>query len=50
MTFNPPNLSELLTNEQTMNTRLTALQGELRNILDDNSIAYDSDDGIIAFI
>lgn len=50
MTFNPPNLSELLTHEQTMNTRLTVLQGDLRDILDDNSIAYASDEGIIPLI
>lgn len=50
MTFNPPDLSNVLTNEQTMNNRLTTLRGDLRNILDDNNISYSSDEGVIPLI
>lgn len=50
MTFTPPDLSEILTNEQTMNNKLSILQNDLRDILDTNSISYASSDGVIPLI
>lgn len=50
MSFNPAKFPDILTNEETMNTRLTILQAKLRNILDDNEISYSSNDGIIQLI
>lgn len=50
MPYTAPDLSDILTNEQTMNTRLTNLQGDLRDILDENSISYSQSEGIIPLI
>ena len=50
MTFSPPDLSEILTNEQTLNSRLTSMQSDLRDILNDNSISYSQNDGVIPLI
>ena len=50
MTFTPPDLSEILTNEQTLNSRLTSMQSDLRDISDDNSISYSQNDGVIPLI
>ena len=40
MTFTPPDLSEVLTNEQTMNSRLTTCRNDLRAILTKEEIGY----------
>ena len=50
MAFTPPDLSEILTNEQTLNSRLTSMQADLRTILDANSISYSQNEGIIPLI
>lgn len=50
MTYNPPDLSEVLTNEQEMNTRLTSCKSQLQSILTKEGIEYTSDDGIIPLI
>lgn len=50
MTFTPPDLSDVLTNEQTMNTRLTTLRGDLRTILTNEEIGYTEGDEIIPLI
>ena len=50
MTFTPPDLSQVLTNEQTINSRLTTCQTNLRNILTKEEIGYTEGDGIIPLI
>lgn len=50
MTYNPPDLSEVLTNEQTMNINLTSFRNELRNSLDTLGIEYQSSDAILDLI
>lgn len=50
MTFTPPDLSEVLTNEQTMNSRLTTCRNDLRTILTNEEIDYTEGDGIIPLI
>ena len=50
MPFNPPDLPQLLNNEQTMNNRLTTLRGDLRTILDNNNISYSQSEGVIPLI
>lgn len=50
MSYEAPDLTELLTNEQTLNTKLTTLQSDIRDILDNNSISYTQDEGIIPLI
>ena len=50
MTFTPPDLSQVLTNEQTMNSRLTTCRTNLRNILTKEEIGYTEGDGIIPLI
>ena len=50
MTYNPPDLSEVLTNEQEMNTRLTSCKSQLQSILTKEGIEYTSDEGIIPLI
>lgn len=50
MPFNPPNLSEILTNEQTLNTNLITFRNELRNALDTLGIEYQSSDTILDLI
>ena len=50
MSFTPPDLSEVLTNEQTMNSRLTTCRNDLRAILTKEEIGYTEGDGIIPLI
>ncbi|MBE6502407.1 MAG: hypothetical protein E7Z79_08215, partial [Methanobrevibacter thaueri] len=50
MTFTPPDLSEVLTKEQTMNSRLTTSQSNLRSILTKEEIGYTQEDGVIPLI
>ena len=50
MTFTPPDLSEVLTNEQTMNSRLTTCRNDLRAILTKEEIGYTEGDGVIPLI
>ena len=50
MTFTPPDLSDVLTNEQIMNTRLTTLRWDLRTILTKEEIGYTQGDEIIPLI
>lgn len=50
MGYTPPNLSQVLTNEQTMNSRLTTCRNDLRAILTKEEIGYTSGDAIIPLI
>ena len=50
MTFTPPDLSQVLTNEQTMNSRLTTCRNDLRAILTKEEIGYTQGDGVIPLI
>ena len=50
MTFNAPDLSEVLDNEQTLNTNLTSFRNELRDSLDTLGIEYQSSDTILDLI
>ena len=50
MTFIPPDLSDVLTNEQAMNSRLTTCRNDLRAILTKEEIGYTEDDGVIPLI
>ena len=46
MSFTPPDLSQVLTNEQLMNTRLTTLRANLRTGLTNAGISYSQSDTI----
>ena len=46
MSFTPPELSQVLTNEQTMNSRLTTLRNNLRTGLTNAGISYSQSDTI----
>lgn len=50
MSYTAPDLSEILSNEQLMNTRLTSLRSLLRTILDDLDVSYTSSDTVIDLI
>ena len=50
MTFTPPDLSQILTNEQEFNTRLNNLRLLVRNELDDLNTSYSSDDSIKSLV
>ena len=50
MTYTAPDLSEILENEQTMNTRLSSCKSQLQSILTNEEIGYTSGDGIIPLI
>ena len=50
MPYTQPDLSEILTNEQTLNTNLTTAQTKLRAILDSEEIGYTQGDGVIPLI
>ena len=50
MPFTPPDLSEILTNEQELNTRLSSCKSELQSILTNEGIGYTAGDGIIPLI
>lgn len=50
MSYDAPDLSQILSNEETMNNRLISLKSQLQNILDDNTISYGFDEGIIPLI
>ena len=50
MPYTQPDLSEILTNEQTLNTNLTTAQTKLRAILDKEEIGYTQGDGVIPLI
>ena len=50
MTFTPPDLSQILTNEQEFNTRLNNLRQLVRNELDDLSTSYSLNDSIKSLI
>ena len=50
MPFNPPDLSEILANEQELNTRLTSLKNLLGNELDDLNTSHSSNDSISKLI
>ena len=46
MTFTPPDFSQILANEQTMNSRLTTLRSNLRTGLTNAGISYSQSDTI----
>ena len=50
MTFTSPDFSDVLANEQTMNSRLTTCRNNLRTILTAEEIGYTEGDGIIPLI
>ena len=50
MAFTPPDLSDVLTNESTMNSRLTTFRNDVKAILDDAEITYASDLGILGLL
>ena len=50
MTFTPPDFSEILANEQTMNSRLTTLRSNLRTGLTNAGISYSQSDTISQLI
>lgn len=50
MSYTSPDLSEILANEQLMNTRLTSIRTLLRSILDDLDVSYTSSDTVIDLI
>lgn len=50
MAFTPPDLSDVLTNESTMNSRLTTFRNDVKDILDDAGITYASDLGILGLL
>lgn len=50
MPYTQPDLSQILTNEQTLNTNLTTAQTKLRDILDSEEIGYTQGDGVIPLI
>lgn len=50
MSYTPPDLSQVLTNEQTMNSRLTTCRNDLRTILTNEEIGYTEGDGKIPLI
>ena len=50
MSYTSPDLSEILSNEQLMNTRLTSLKTLLKSILDDLDVSYTSSDTVIDLI
>ena len=50
MSYTAPDLSQVLTNEQTMNSRLTTCRNDLRTILTNEEIGYTEGDGIIPLI
>ena len=50
MTYTAPDLSEILENEQTMNTRLSSCKSQLQSILTNEEIGYTAGDGIIPLI
>lgn len=50
MPYTQPDLSEILTNEQTLNTNLLTAQTRLRAILDKEEIGYTQGDGVIPLI
>ena len=50
MGYTAPDLSQVLTNEQTMNSRLTTCRNDLRTILTNEEIGYTGGDGIIPLI
>lgn len=50
MTFTPTDLSDVLTNEQTMNSRLNTFRNDVKTILDDAEITYASDLGILGLL
>lgn len=50
MTYTAPDLSQILTNEQKLNFRLTNLRALLRNELDDLSTSYSGNDSITRLI
>ncbi|MCF0227152.1 MAG: hypothetical protein HUK28_07615 [Methanobrevibacter sp.] len=50
MTYTAPDLSEVLSNEQELNSKLINCKIALQNILDENSISYQASEGIIPLI
>ena len=50
MPYTQPDLSEILANEQTLNTNLVTAQTRLRAILDTEEIGYTQGDGVIPLI
>lgn len=50
MTFTPPDLSDVLTNETTMYSRLTTFRNDVKDILDVTEITYSSDLGILGLL
>lgn len=50
MTFTPPDLSDVLTNETTMYSRLTTFRNDVKDILDETEITYSSDLGILGLL
>ena len=50
MSFTPPDLSQVLTNESTMNSRLTTFRNDVKAILDEEEISYASDLGILGLL
>lgn len=50
MTYTAPDFSEVLSNEQELNSRLINCKTTLQEILDKNNISYQADEGIIPLI
>ena len=50
MSFTPPDFSQILANEQTMNSRLTTLRNNLRAGLTNAGLSYDQSDSISQLI
>lgn len=50
MSYTPPDLSEVITNEQTMNSRLTTCRNDLRTLLTKEEIGYTEGDAILPLI
>lgn len=50
MSFTPPDLSQVLTNEETLNSRLTTFRNDVKDILDAEEISYASDLGILGLL
>lgn len=50
MSYTPPDLSTVLTNEQSLNSNISSAQTKLRSILNHEDKSYSSSDGVIPLI
>lgn len=50
MSYEPPNLSPVISNEQSINTNLSSARTKLRSILNYENTNYSSEDGVIPLI